>query len=227
MKRIMMAGIFGWLACLATTMAPIASANYVYNVSLSVPVTGNDGMSPGNLTAIGTITVDMLGTLATSDVVDFSITITGVLSTTSTLTPSNADVEFLRTGVTLSADASSLSLTFPTVVPDYDPIGFFIQSTTTGDNPPAVSLGFSNDGAGNEFIGMMNLGERGTKTIGGNGGTYILGTAAPSSVAEPSSFLLAGMGIAIGLACFRRTCRGAGSSFAHLQPETGQPNGLG
>jgi hypothetical protein len=109
----------------------------------------------------------------------------------------------------LNASATSLSLTIPTYTPDMTTIDFSIQSTVMAPGVPGGFLRYATGPAGNNLISIVNTGELGSQIIGGNGGTYLLGTAAPAVVPEPSSLVLASMGLVIGLTCSRTRRRGA------------------
>ena len=68
--------------------AGLASADYTYNINLSVPNLSGIGSGVGTDSATGTITVDKLGALAATDFVAYSLTFTDPLGDMSFLTQS-------------------------------------------------------------------------------------------------------------------------------------------
>ena len=192
MKRIITTAFLNLV--LVGTLASVASANFTYNVSLSAP---NDQQgSAGPVSVNGTITVDMLGTLTASDIVDYSLTFTSPDNPATTLTPSNG-VSVLNLA-TLTANVASLKVT---LTPGFggDISLFAIQTNGTSDLN--ADFQFLNEGSDRFEIFVFPLSgssNGGITELGGNGGTYTVGTA-PSVVPEPSSLVLAGLGTVMGM----------------------------
>ncbi|MGP0067206.1 MAG: hypothetical protein ACLQGP_26885 [Isosphaeraceae bacterium] len=111
--------------------AGLASANYTYNINLSVPNLSGIGSGVGTDSATGTITVDKLGALAATDFVAYSLTFTDPLGDMSFLTQSSGNVG-IEGGATVNASAMSLTVTLP--APAAGNAYFIIQSSGGAPN---------------------------------------------------------------------------------------------
>jgi hypothetical protein len=169
----------------AALSASSASADYIYNVNFSDP----NQNGPGDVSVSGTITVDKLGSLGASDFTDYSLTFSSPNSASATLTTANSSLEYVQQGSTINATATELSMTFPLASLFHSDV-FLIynlsfdqsfQLSQTYGNPAARNIG---NGSDSSFV-----------SIGSDGVTTVIGTAA-AAVPEPSSFVLAAIGIA-------------------------------
>ena len=184
---------------LVAASAGRASAGFTYNVSLSVP-NGNGG---GNVTAVGTITVDRLGTsLSASDILAYSITISSPNFSSETLVDDPSISTPVFYGASLTATATMLDVVLPPT--DRTPTNSFFDISPPGASNNQADLIFSGQGADPDTVDLYN-GTKGSHLdsgftiIGGNGGTYLFGTAAPASVPEPSSLVMMGIAGLAGL----------------------------
>ncbi len=192
------------LFTLLVLMSPVATANFTYSVDLSVANQGGSGT--GSLAVAGTITVDRLGVLGASDVVGLWLNFSSPDDPTSLLTTPDAVVN-LGGGASLLASESGLSVNLPGVFQiynlSYSPNQIFSVNFST-------STDINNNIFGIDYKPMSgNVYDCGSMFLSGyNGGTFLLGSTlgdahpASSSVPEPSSIVLMGLGVVTGLGLF-------------------------
>ncbi len=172
--------------------AGLASANFTYNINLSVPNQSGLGSGVGTDSATGTITVDKLGALAATDFVAYSLTFTDPLGDTSFLTQSSGNV-VIAGGATVNASAMSLTVTLPAPAAGN---AYFIINSGGAPNLYYDSVSTST------YLVINPPASLGSETLSTTGGTFIVGTAA--AVPEPSSLVLMGIGGITGLGYARR-----------------------
>jgi hypothetical protein len=191
---------------ISLSLSTQAAASYVYDVSFSGPDDAGTSPLAGTVSVSGTITVDQLGTLTLSDIIDFSLTFTSAHYATNTITPANGTDSANTFGTfTLDATASELTLSLPL---SSGPLGQFdITDDSHGDDLGFHSgQGFSpTETISNDPGGSLNLYDVYGATLT-NGDTIILGTAATATtpVPEPSSIMLLATGSIIGVVLRRR-----------------------
>jgi hypothetical protein len=177
------------LAGMLTLLAAPAWAT-IYDVDLSGPTTSGPA---GTISIMGTIEVDVLGPIALSNIVDWSLTFTSPSYSPTTLIPSNSMVGGFG-GFGLTATTTEL-LVF---IPPSDASGgggFFFSGTAPF--PVDVTLQYQGgDGSPTQLILshmvkaiVTDPDDQSVATIG-NGGNFVLGIAA---VPEASSALLLGV----------------------------------
>ncbi len=198
MKRLIFA--LGLLGIMSLPASPAAAA-MVYDVSFSDP----NLLGPGNLTVTGTITVDTLGMLSASDIVNFSLTITSARNPPGLITPMTGTISTMNNPV-FTATAASLSITLP---PTMSGAGTFIDFST---NSGSSFLGISNGGGVGPARTMVNgqapppaTEDLSTVIFGpASGGTFVIATAAVASVPEPASLVMACTAGLFGIGCWLR-----------------------
>ncbi len=164
----------------------------------------------GTVSVSGTITVDKLGSLSQSDIVDYSLTISSPRAASFLLTPADSIIQLISP-VALTATATSLSVTLP---PTTASRGDFVIGSNSSYPSASAFFGFYG-GGGADSTEIRNQGAKPNVppydeylgNPGASGATFAVGTPAVSSVPEPSSLLLMGLGGLAGLGYVRRRRR--------------------
>lgn len=87
-----------------------AYATYMYEIDRSLPCTSD---CSGNITVQGTFEVDMLGTLAASNFVDWSLVFNSTNYTNTVLDPTNSEILLSGTGGSVVATPTEMTITQP------------------------------------------------------------------------------------------------------------------
>ena len=206
-------GLAALVVGLVAASAGRASAGYTYNVSLSVPNEDANflGYYDGNVSVVGTITVDNLGTLTSaSDITGYTLAFSSDGNPTTIVTSSNGTVDL--SGVTLMATSTTLTGEFPNFAGTSE-FSIFDNLNTTFFG---IELQFQEYAGSFKTLRIDNQSEN-PGAAQDNGASYISSetfTVGTAVVPEPSSAALTMIGAGTVLACgwvrkLRQRCRQA------------------
>ncbi|MCB1850235.1 MAG: PEP-CTERM sorting domain-containing protein [Gammaproteobacteria bacterium] len=179
--------------CLTLLASPAAHANYIFDVDRTLPCTS---WCSGDITVQGAIEVDMLGTLAASNFVDWTLTFASTNHMNTVLDPTNSNVILSGAAGSVVATLTELTITQPGLS---SPGSFVLGISDTVAFPFIVGWQFQGgDGDSAEEIqsnSPFGAFDQGFVNYPDDPLVVTLPAAAPP-IPEPTTFALLGLGLA-------------------------------